>query len=261
MMRAAAYRSLASGASSSSWRRPKAPGGALSTLADPCPFLHGRDEGRGGGGRSGPGRRRRIAAAPPPPPPSPAAAAAAAHRMYSSTARPERGGPVLAMGLGAAALALRGGAMAVRSWKDYQAEAERAAEEEAERRKEAGLPPLEEEEEARRAAGGGQDKAEAGGGGAGGGSASDDGPRENVFAKFFDMGVGSKFYEGGFEDTMTRKEAALILGVRESSTAKRIKEAHRKLLVLNHPDTGGSTHLSGKINEAKELLLKGKKGR
>ena len=106
---------------------------------------------------------------------------------------------------------------------------------------------------------GGQDKAEAGGGGAGGGSASDDGPRENVFAKFFDMGVGSKFYEGGFEDTMTRKEAALILGVRESSTAKRIKEAHRKLLVLNHPDTGGSTHLSGKINEAKELLLKGKK--
>jgi len=83
--------------------------------------------------------------------------------------------------------------------------------------------------------------------------------RENFFAKFFNLSVGSKYYEGGFEEQMTRKEAALILGVRESSTAKRIKEAHRKLLILNHPDTGGSTYMAGKINEAKELLLKGKK--
>ena len=57
---------------------------------------------------------------------------------------------------------------------------------------------------------------------------------------------------------MTKREAALILGVRESSSAQRIKEAHRKIMVLNHPDAGGSTYMSGKINEAKELLLKGK---
>jgi len=85
-----------------------------------------------------------------------------------------------------------------------------------------------------------------------------EGKRENIFASFFNMSVGSKYYEGGFEETMTRKEAALILGVRESSAAKRIKEAHRKLLILNHPDTGGSGYFAGKINEAKELLLKGK---
>ena len=81
-------------------------------------------------------------------------------------------------------------------------------------------------------------------------------PRENIFSKWFD--VGGKYYEGGFEDTMTKREAALILGVRESSSAQRIKEAHRKIMVLNHPDAGGSTYMSGKINEAKELLLKGK---
>eukprot|EP00522_Entomoneis_paludosa_P013857 CAMPEP_0172447866 /NCGR_PEP_ID=MMETSP1065-20121228/7039_1 /TAXON_ID=265537 /ORGANISM="Amphiprora paludosa, Strain CCMP125" /LENGTH=274 /DNA_ID=CAMNT_0013199237 /DNA_START=22 /DNA_END=846 /DNA_ORIENTATION=- len=84
------------------------------------------------------------------------------------------------------------------------------------------------------------------------------GSRENVFKEWFGVGVGSKYYEGGFEDSMTRREAALILGVRESSPASRIKDAHRKLLILNHPDTGGSTYMAGKINEAKELLMKGK---
>ncbi|CAK4321954.1 unnamed protein product [Aphanomyces euteiches] len=66
------------------------------------------------------------------------------------------------------------------------------------------------------------------------------------------------FYDGPFEEKMTRREAALILGVRESASPDRIRNAHRKLLIANHPDTGGSTFLSTKINEAKELLLGGK---
>ena len=60
-----------------------------------------------------------------------------------------------------------------------------------------------------------------------------------------------------FDDKMTRREAALILGIRETAPPERIKAAHRRILVLNHPDTGGSTFLATKINEAKELLLKG----
>ena len=66
------------------------------------------------------------------------------------------------------------------------------------------------------------------------------------------------FYDGGFEDKMTKREAALILGIRESATAERIKDAHRRILIINHPDKGGSAYLGAKINEAKDLLLKGK---
>ncbi|KAF3791384.1 Mitochondrial import inner membrane translocase subunit [Nymphaea thermarum] len=69
-----------------------------------------------------------------------------------------------------------------------------------------------------------------------------------------------KFYGGGFETTMTRREAALILGVRESATVEKVKEAHRKVMVANHPDAGGSHFLASKINEAKDIMLGKTKG-
>ena len=84
------------------------------------------------------------------------------------------------------------------------------------------------------------------------------GTNKNIFDEWFGFGVNHKYYDGGFEEKMTCREAALILGIRESSTTARIKDAHRKLLIINHPDTGGSTFLTHKINEAKELLLKGR---
>lgn len=69
---------------------------------------------------------------------------------------------------------------------------------------------------------------------------------------------GKNFYDGGFEDKMTKREAALILGIRESATVERIKEAHRRILLNNHPDRGGSPYMASKINEAKDLLMKTK---
>ncbi|KAJ8430310.1 hypothetical protein Cgig2_024742 [Carnegiea gigantea] len=64
-----------------------------------------------------------------------------------------------------------------------------------------------------------------------------------------------RFYEGGFQHTMTRREAALILGVRESTALEKVKEAHRKVMIANHPDAGGSHYLASKINEAKDVML------
>ncbi|KAI9087376.1 hypothetical protein K1719_030696 [Acacia pycnantha] len=64
-----------------------------------------------------------------------------------------------------------------------------------------------------------------------------------------------RFYPGGFENVMTKREAALILGVRESTVMDKIKEAHRRVMMANHPDAGGSHYLASKINEAKDIFM------
>ncbi len=69
-------------------------------------------------------------------------------------------------------------------------------------------------------------------------------------------GTGGKFPRGGFEPKMSSREAALILGVRPSVSKIKLKEAHRRIMLLNHPDRGGSPYLASKVNEAKELLDK-----
>ncbi|KAK9366660.1 hypothetical protein V1509DRAFT_629214 [Lipomyces kononenkoae] len=71
---------------------------------------------------------------------------------------------------------------------------------------------------------------------------------------------GKKFYKGGFDAKMNAKEALLILGLTESSLSRsKLKEAHRRIMLLNHPDRGGSPYVATKINEAKDFLEK--KGR
>ena len=58
-----------------------------------------------------------------------------------------------------------------------------------------------------------------------------------------------KYYKGGFESTMSKREAALILGVSPNANKLKIKEAHKRIMLINHPDKGGSPFISSKINE------------
>ncbi len=47
-----------------------------------------------------------------------------------------------------------------------------------------------------------------------------------------------KYYKGGFETNMSKREAYLILGLSSKATNEEVKQAHKKLMLLNHPDSG-----------------------
>ena len=72
----------------------------------------------------------------------------------------------------------------------------------------------------------------------------------------FEFDANSKYYKGGFDPRMSKREAALILGCAPTANVKKVREAHKKLMILNHPDRGGSPYMAAKINEAKDFLDK-----
>ncbi len=98
------------------------------------------------------------------------------------------------------------------------------------------------------------------------------------------MGAADQWVKGGFKNKMDRKEALAVLGLkcvisvfvvitsswptkpvhfhREGPTLKlKLKDAHRHIMLANHPDRGGAPYLASKINEAKDLLEKELRGR
>ncbi|RXD03428.1 J domain-containing protein [Sphingomonas sp. UV9] len=51
-------------------------------------------------------------------------------------------------------------------------------------------------------------------------------------------------------------EALSILGIDRGADADAIRSAHRRLIASVHPDRGGSTDLTRRVNAARDLLLK-----
>ncbi|KAL0579332.1 mitochondrial import inner membrane translocase subunit TIM14 [Marasmius crinis-equi] len=70
-------------------------------------------------------------------------------------------------------------------------------------------------------------------------------------------GAAEKWLNGGFKAKMDRKEALAILNLKDGPQVRlKVKDAHRQMMLVNHPDRGGSPYLASKINEAKDLLEK-----
>ncbi|SCU97040.1 LANO_0E15038g1_1 [Lachancea nothofagi CBS 11611] len=66
-----------------------------------------------------------------------------------------------------------------------------------------------------------------------------------------------QFAKGGFDNKMNIKEALQILNLTEANlNRKKLKEVHRRIMLANHPDKGGSPYVATKINEAKDFLEK-----
>jgi hypothetical protein len=60
---------------------------------------------------------------------------------------------------------------------------------------------------------------------------------------------------GKQSSAMTRAEAYEVLGLKPGANTDQIHSAHRRLMRLAHPDTGGSDWLASRVNQARDVLL------
>lgn len=45
------------------------------------------------------------------------------------------------------------------------------------------------------------------------------------------------------------------MSYREGARPDKVREAHRRVMIANHPDAGGSHYVASKMNETKDVML------
>lgn len=77
-----------------------------------------------------------------------------------------------------------------------------------------------------------------------------------VFKGLFDNAkANSNVSSNNNSQTMTRTQAAEILGLKDDASEEEVIEAHKRLIQKMHPDKGGSEALAAQINLARKVML------
>lgn len=75
------------------------------------------------------------------------------------------------------------------------------------------------------------------------------------FRRILAQNIGNAHRSNLSKSRMSKEEAAAVLGVSNDASDEEINKAFRRLMMLNHPDKGGTKYLANKIIEAKKLLI------